>query len=814
MLRLQSEIEEEAYRIYRYSNPPMEVSRAGNMERDTFSFTRNKDGVVKIINGEEVYWGTDIKTTLDEILKKNKLVAGLLRSDIGYYDEKELFFISKEPKQLTEQFIKDWNKKKQLEKEEAERKERLKAFTETKNQLAGQLMGLMTKGVPMDQIINLQQEFFKIPDGDFSGISRIKNLASAAERHTARTETDVTKIREAWSNRKVNQLWDAINNGLLPSDCSSKIEEMKEDILFGDFDIFNKKAKVLDTAIKRHSQRTHSDIQDIQDRWDAKQKRDKQTKTVAVNVLKVAQGWSEVDYSTLEQMIADNNLTDMTSESKKVAQAINAMKAEEKALSDIIPNVHKWHDQFSLEELKKVKDAVLDKLDTWDWASDISIDKDPKAFKKKLDFEISWIESKKKYSTWEVAKAAYGNQLQKVEDKLWWDETKLKAEATILKLQTASPKLAKKFDKNLNDLIASGNKKSTDIMLYNLGKWEKIINLESSISSTGSAEAKKLHQYIKEGKLNKAWSEYQSLLKTTSINPFDPSVYSDARKAAAYIARSAYEADKVMLPDAMQAYSKATMAMKEAAESYTRASGSITKLARGIPGFHETDSWYADKSLMETLALTDMISLNRIKMDTWLYRDERSAFLTLKSSGLDVDKLDVFSRLLSQKLKTKNGGLWDTLTEHEYDSKMKQYARTLEKQLIGRTGIDPSFLSCGSHSNHHFSGTGGDNKNGFPKVRLEIYCPKGTQALYAAPFNHYNGKIKGPDGFWDGKTAPTSIHEAEVFLQRDSKFRIIDAKYDFDQDRWFVKVEVIAQDVRTIDGNEYVTGEGYKLKFK
>ena len=153
----------------------------------------------------------------------------------------------------------------------------------------------------------------------------------------------------------------------------------------------------------------------------------------------------------------------------------------------------------------------------------------------------------------------------------------------------------------------------------------------------------------------------------------------------------------------------------------------------------------------------------------------------------------------------------------EYEHRKDEYIKMMEKLLVGSTGEDPSFLSCGSHTNHHFSGTGGDNKYGIPKVRLEIYCPKGTQGLYAAPFNHYNSKNRGSDGFWNGKDAPNSIHEAEVFLQRGSKFRVLEAMYDRSDDRWYIKVEVIGQEVRKTDGYERIRGKkssGYKTKFK
>ena len=205
MLRVQAEVEEEAYRIYRYKNPPIQITRAGRIDRDTFSFTMNKDGVIKTIEGVDIHWGTDIRTTLDEILKENRLVAGLLRSDIGYADERELFFISKTHKQLTPQFIKEWKKNKEQKQIEAERVERLKEFNQKKNETAGKLMSMMGSGVPMNKIFELQNEFMNVSDGDMKSLNRINTLINASNRHAARSASDIQEIQSRWNNNKTSK---------------------------------------------------------------------------------------------------------------------------------------------------------------------------------------------------------------------------------------------------------------------------------------------------------------------------------------------------------------------------------------------------------------------------------------------------------------------------------------------------------------------------------------------------------------------------------------------------------------------------------
>ena len=160
----------------------------------------------------------------------------------------------------------------------------------------------------------------------------------SAERHEARTDADVSRIRTDWSNRKINMLWDAINDELLPKECSLKISEMKDDILFGDFDEFNRKYKILNTSIIRHSKRSAGEMQEIQDRWDAKLARDAKTLRDANRVLKQAYKWSEVDYSDLEQFIADKNLTALNSETRKVMDALKDMRAYIKIKLNLLRN--------------------------------------------------------------------------------------------------------------------------------------------------------------------------------------------------------------------------------------------------------------------------------------------------------------------------------------------------------------------------------------------------------------------------------------------------------------------------------------------
>lgn len=286
-----------------------------------------------------------------------------------------------------------------------------------------------------------------------------------------------------------------------------------------------RKKTTLEIAAERHAARTASDIKDIQDRWDAKQKRDANTIIVANNVLKVAQSWSEVDYSRLEQLIADNNLTALNEESRKVAQAIKTMRDEEKALSDLIPDVHGWHDMFGITELKEAYRSIDGTLDYWkSKGMNLVTDSDLHTLKTELEKKIKFVENHGAYKAgalqkpyWQVLQDSYIKYLDKVDDRIWWIDTKSDADSLISKISSASPKAAAHWQKEVDWAVSNSNKTYLKTCLIKLDKWDKIIDLESQLSVSGGVDITALQKYIQGGNINKAWAEYNNL-KSKIVN--------------------------------------------------------------------------------------------------------------------------------------------------------------------------------------------------------------------------------------------------------------------------------------------------------
>jgi hypothetical protein len=72
----------------------------------------------------------------------------------------------------------------------------------------------------------------------------------------------------------------------------------------------------------------------------------------------------------------------------------------------------------------------------------------------------------------------------------------------------------------------------------------------------------------------------------------------------------------------------------------------------------------------------------------------------------------------------------------------------IQNQLIGRRLTEKAFMSTGTAADSAWSG-----------IKLEVYLPKGTQAMYVDPISNYHG-------------------EHEILVQRNSTFEIKEIKTD------------------------------------
>lgn len=299
-------------------------------------------------------------------------------------------------------------------------------------------------------------------------------LEIAQERHDARTPEQAAAIQQKWNETRLRHLAEAIDNGYLPKEVKEQLGELLAINSPEHFEEINARIAYLQKTAQRHAARTTQEIEDIKKAWEAKQKRDATTKLIANNILKLRSEYPhDVDFSALEKLIADNNLTKMREEARNVAQAIKAIRAEEKALSDLIPDAHEYHKTFSLSELQEAHGKIQSTIDYWkakgyDLATDSQLD----ILKKELEQKIKFVENPgafkaglKAHKTWQVQKQAYQDLLAQVETRISVLE-KQKMYAELAKFSTSS-KDFKYFMQKAKEALEDGDIKGAEMWLNN-----------------------------------------------------------------------------------------------------------------------------------------------------------------------------------------------------------------------------------------------------------------------------------------------------------------------------------------------------------
>jgi arsenate reductase-like glutaredoxin family protein len=106
----------------------------------------------------------------------------------------------------------------------------------------------------------------------------------------------------------------------------------------------------------------------------------------------------------------------------------------------------------------------------------------------------------------------------------------------------------------------------------------------------------------------------------------------------------------------------------------------------------------------------------------------------------------------------------------------KKQGKLAKELLTGKEGVEKGFLSTGVGSS--FGGN----------VLMEIFAPKGTQAMYSAPFSEFGGNgskwdgIKGIKDFFES--------ESEVLVNCGYKMRIKDVEYTKKGLAWELKLKI------------------------
>lgn len=400
-------------------------------------------------------------------------------------------------------------------------------------------------------------------------------LAKAKERHALRTKEQIDKIQSRWDKHRRDYY-----NGLVHNLLGSKsVTDIKSQDLF-------ERYYAIRYAIK--DKKSASEIASLFDRF----KRGYQTKLawtdrkVAMNVMKVAANYGETDVSSVLSALKSADYTLARKEAKTLANAISAIKKDELLLSALIPDVNKWHKQFTSQELHGVYDAVEAKLAQWQ-----SLTLEQQA--KKLQFEaIDFLGGnmhgvQQKYATWKVSQAAYLKKLDEVKTAIDWVNIN-KAYADVKGYKTQS-KIYHKLIYDLEHAMLAKDKTLAEQLLYEAKqKKETLIN----------AKAKRNAKNV----------------------VFDTDQFSQSRKDAAVWDKSnGAKADKALVDTASKQWIAATEKEKDFTYEYTHHYCDVNEPLQG----RKYDNYQTKERFIEKVNnITSYIEKNELPTDMWFTRGD------------------------------------------------------------------------------------------------------------------------------------------------------------------------------------------------
>jgi hypothetical protein len=420
--------------------------------------------------------------------------------------------------------------------------------------------------------------------------SRELILAKAKERHALRTKEQIDKIQSRWDKHRRDYY-----NGLVHNLLGNKsVTDIKSKDLF-------ERYYAIRYAIK--DKKSASEIASLYDRF----KRGYQTKLawtdrkVAMNVMKVAANYGETDVSSVLSALKSANYTLARKEAKTLANAISAIKKDELSLSALIPDVNKWHKQFTSQELHGVYDAVEAKLAQWQ-----SLTLEQQA--KKLQFEaIDFLGGnmhgvQQKYATWKVSQAAYLKKLDEVNTAIDWININ-KAYADVKGYSTQSKVYHKILFDLKNAMVAQDKDLAKQLIQEAQDKKNSLIQLKAKRAANKGGNG--------------------------SI-PFDADAYSQARKDAAVWAKNTKDADDVLRAKCGEVWRNATDEEKNAIFGYTSSYHNINEPLRGLTYYGSA----ADTQLgLDRIPLMEsIINKSYYDKDIWLQRG--GGMVELKKFGL------------------------------------------------------------------------------------------------------------------------------------------------------------------------------------
>lgn len=436
-----------------------------------------------------------------------------------------------------------------------------------------------------------------------------------------------------------------------------------------------KELSILEKAKLRHEARTPEQAEAIKNAWEERKHKHALIKKTAGNVLNVAQDYGEIDYSELQSAIDAGDLTKMQAASKAVAHAVSAMKKQEAAISDLIPDAHTWHKQFTMQQLQDAHASIqagMDKL----------IGKTLAEQKKWLENEIIYVEDPTKFKphnihpTYKIAQDAYAKKLESVLYQI--DVNQINSQLSVVEAWSAA------HPKSLNVANLLAEAKTA------IANGESIASIKQKASLAIVEHQKRLAE--------QARRDRKKLGSKSIPTSFDPDDYTQEARDKAIWCKRASASHKNWDADSEAVWNSATTGEQEAWRAYTGGSGHMNRPLRGYQGSWSKSNYKGVGNVPLDYEggeqhIRDMYNLcERTRFDTnrWLQR------------GIET---------------------WDGV---EGFFGIRGITRAQLRSMVGQEVCDYAFMSCGSAKGTGFSG-----------LILNIYCPKGTKGFYACPHSYF-----------------------------------------------------------------------------
>lgn len=289
--------------------------------------------------------------------------------------------------------------------------------------------------------------------------------------------------------------------------------------------------------------------------------------------------------------------------------------------------------------------------------------------------------------------------------------------------------------------------------------WVDVIDLTNEFDAKGQA----YKAYI--DKMAQLKLQRQSVHKQmVDLGLVEDSAFSEERKANAWRFKSSKEADKYFRDTCGKVWREATAAERDGIYGYTRSSGAWNRPLSGFrkPYNKSGSGWekefyvgpgevwldYEGKG-SAIRNMTSLIEKSSYDHDTWLVH------------GCDYNAMESFFGVSESELYSMGT---DEL-----------------KSLIGVSNRIQSFVSTGTAAGKGFS---------HKPIAMEIFCPAGSEMMYAEPFGRYSGAMNYSKKDWDGKKEQDYFgSESEMILQRGGYYTATDV-YKDDNDKMHVVLEL------------------------